>query len=149
MTHEEKLNELKEAIRKAIPRLMELSEGCIVKPHKQNQFILDATFEVRKLKTGFYIRSIIEPFEPYYEYEISIIGHEPKLNDVLEWLGYNYAIVAGGGFLMKNTGDMNFKCIEVPNVDEYRHLKWDLSKSYLKDQSPELIDFLHYLIPNK
>lgn len=144
MTHEEKLNELKEAIRKAIPRLMELSEGCELEKYGEKHKI----HEVKNEK--YYLTNILGGHIKYeIDRDFTIIGHEPKLNDVLEWLGYNYAIVAGGGFLMKNTGDMNFKCIEVPNVDEYRHLKWDLSKSYLKDQSPGLIDFLHSLIPNK
>ena len=37
-THQEKLNELKAEIRKAIPRLMELSEGCVIENEYKTKY---------------------------------------------------------------------------------------------------------------
>ena len=60
-----------------------------------------------------------------------VIPMDPMLNDVIDWI--------------KQTSDPY-------KIDLRIHLlllSWDLSNPYLKDQSPELISFLHSLIKTK
>ncbi|NML70010.1 hypothetical protein HHL23_09375 [Chryseobacterium sp. RP-3-3] len=65
---------------------------------------------------------------------------EIMLNDVLEWFGENYAIY------IYNFPDTGIKGLFYhTDYGMFEHA-WDLSKPYLKDQSPELISFLHSLI---
>mgnify|MGYP003493460301 CR=1 FL=1 len=127
-THQEKLNELKAEIRKAIPRLMELSEGCEIKIQYDVSFFItgksfDTYYAVSENGWNFKTLDSIDIMET--------IGHEPLLNDVLEY------------FLEYTSLDFNTRQMA------YILASWDLSKSKLSDQSPELINFLHDLIPNK
>lgn len=75
------------------------------------------------------------------------ISDKPMLNDVLEWLSIKgdtvdyYGFDSAGNYLWFNHA-LN-KYSTNPTV------KWDLSKPYLKDQSPELITFLQSLIKTK
>ncbi|WP_223559573.1 hypothetical protein [Chryseobacterium lathyri] len=66
-----------------------------------------------------------------------VIGKEPMLNDVLEWYDEHVEITEnnGQGFFTRGFYDQFENWIE-----------WDMSKHYLKDQSSELISFLHSLI---
>ena len=127
-THQEKLNELKAEIRKAIPRLMELSEGCEIKIQYDVSFFItgncfDTYYAISEDGCNFKTLDSIDIMET--------IGHEPLLNDVLEY------------FLEYTSLDFNTRQMA------YILASWDLSKSKLSDQSPELINFLHDLIPNK
>ena len=136
-THQEKLNELTEAIRKSIPRLMELSEGCEIiskivdyfnKIEIESNFIIgkNAEFDGEDIVVGDYF---------YSTDNFTIIGHEPLLNDVLEWLKIK-------GIKITDTTDDLLLCF-----GGYKYYSfWDLSKSKLSDQSEELINFLHDLI---
>lgn len=137
---ENKLNELTDAIRKAIPRLMELSEGCEIiskivdyfnNIEIESNFIIgkNAEFDGEDIVIGEYCYGLIN---------FTIIGHEPLLNDVLEWLKIKSEIVFG--FNDKRLYD-HFKVWKLND--------WDLSKSKLSDQSEQLINFLHGLIQNK
>ena len=124
-THQEKLNELTEAIRKSIPRLMELSEGCEIKIQYDVSFFItgksfDTYYAVSENGWNFKTLDSIDIMET--------IGHEPKLNDVLEY------------FLEYTSLDFNTRQMA------YILASWDLSKSKLSDQSEELIGFLHDLI---
>lgn len=127
-THQQKLNELTTEIRKAIPRLMELSDGCVIKPYTQNEFMLDATYRIKDTDYGIYVDSLLYRYDTYSDSEFEIIGHEPLLNDVLEY------------FLEYTSLDFNTRQMA------YILASWDLSKSRLSEQSPELINFLHDLI---
>ncbi|GEJ46040.1 hypothetical protein [Chryseobacterium sp. ON_d1] len=79
--------------------------------------------------------------------ELPIIGLEPMLNDVLEWLSLKsdtidyYGFDSAGNYLWFNHALNKFSTN--PTV------KWTLSNPYIKDQSPELIKFLHSLIKTK
>lgn len=75
------------------------------------------------------------------KYELKI-PEDPMLNDVLEWLDKmteDMSNINSEGVIYF-TNFWNNASNEVAN--------WDLSKPFLKDQSPELISFLHGLIKN-
>ena len=131
-THKEKLNELTTEIRKSIPRLMELSEGCEIETeiniYKIFQ-ISDNYLHIIKQKDGD-ITAFIKSFKDF-----TIIGHEPLLNHVLEWLDTNKC-----DFSIRKEGFVFYR------MDDLCMANWDLSKSKLSDQSEELINFLHDLI---
>jgi len=136
-THQEKLNELKAEIRKAIPRLMELSEGCDIISKIEDYFNdieIESNFIIGK-NAKFYGEDIFIGGYFYSTDNFTIIGHEPKLNDVLQWL--------------------KIKCIKITDTTDdlllcfggYKYYSfWDLSKSKLSDQSEDLINYLHDLI---
>ncbi|MGH1520564.1 hypothetical protein [Chryseobacterium sp. JK1] len=72
----------------------------------------------------------------------------PMLNDVLEWHSKYYS--KNSHFEVFNVVMNNEKhsagvFLDYSEEDTGRFI-WDLSKPYLKDQSPELIEFLHGLI---
>jgi hypothetical protein len=69
----------------------------------------------------------IEKYIGKFDDVFYIIGKEPMLNDVLEYLS-------------KETTAPTSNILK--NQLYYIYSKWDLSKPYLKDQSKELIDFL-------
>ena len=136
-THQEKLNELTTEIRKAIPRLMELSEGCEIiskivdyfnNIEIESNFIIckNAEFDGEDIVVGDYF---------YSTDNFTIIGHEPLLNDVLEWIDTNKCSVS-----IRKDGFVFYRMDDLYIVD------WDLSKSKLSDQREQLINFLHYLI---
>ena len=139
-THQEKLNELTEAIRKSIPRLMELSEGCVIKLKKRiykfNAYLNEHLIHAVGLDTS----SVLI----YTDDDFIIIGHEPLLNDVLEWHSLNGRCKYSHFEVSK--GEAYFS---IYDGEENESINWDLSKLKLSDQSEELINFLHDLIPNK
>ena len=129
-THQEKLNELTTEIRKAIPRLMELSDGCEIKTQSGTKYKI--YLEEESFYNCFNEKVVTTSMtKPLSTHSYTIIGHEPLLNDVLEY------------FLEYTSLDFNTRQMA------YILASWDLSKSKLSDQSPELINFLHDLIPNK
>ena len=65
--------------------------------------------------------------------------HDPMLNDVLEW--YKNSQYENGVNVMHE--------LLWTQTSEHILKLWDLSKPYLKDQSPELISYLHSLIKTK
>lgn len=132
MIIEEKLQIITERIREDIPRLMELSEGCYVK-------LADHI----KTNNSEDVVKVIHYF-PFKSEEISkIIGHEPMLNDVLEWIDITYE--KGSMFLKYVMFQTSKRFLEIWFGDKI-FAKWDLSKPYLKDQSIEFIEFLYNLI---
>jgi len=129
-THQQKLNELTTEIRKAIPRLMELSEGCEIKTQSGTKYKI--YLEEESFYNCFNEKVVTTSMtKPLSTHSYTIIGHEPLLNDVLEY------------FLEYTSLDFNTRQMA------YILASWDLSKSKLSEQSPELINFLHDLIPNK
>jgi len=140
---ENKLNELTDAIRKALPRLMEIENGQIFNS-KYYGLIQATQIEIHKANIysiyGFDFKCGL-PRSNYYPRELELIGKEPQLNDVLEWLDIidkenNYIIDVSGMVFIFYNNEMKPKCI------------WDLSKPYLKNQSEDLINFLHSLNQN-
>ncbi len=129
-THQQKLNELTTEIRKAIPRLMELSDGCEIRTQSGTKYKI--YLEEESFYNCFNEKVVTTSMtKPLSTHSYTIIGHEPLLNDVLEY------------FLEYTSLDFNTRQMA------YILASWDLSKSKLSDQSPELINFLHDLIPNK
>lgn len=126
-THQEKLNELTTEIRKAIPRLMELSDGCEIKTQSGTKYKI--YLEEESFYNCFNEKVVTTSMtKPLSTHSYTIIGHEPLLNDVLEY------------FLEYTSLDFNTRQMA------YILASWDLSKSKLREQSPELINFLHDLI---
>ena len=129
-TDQQKLNELTTEIRKAIPRLMELSDGCEIKTQSGTKYKI--YLEEESFYNCFNEKVVTTSMtKPLSTHSYTIIGHEPLLNDVLEY------------FLEYTSLDFNTRQMA------YILASWDLSKSKLREQSPELINFLHDLIPNK
>ena len=126
-THQEKLNELKVEMRNAIPRLMELSDGCEIKTQSGTKYKI--YLEEESFYNCFNEKVVTTSMtKPLSTHSYTIIGHEPLLNDVLEY------------FLEYTSLDFNTRQMA------YILASWDLSKSKLSEQSPELINFLHDLI---
>ena len=136
-THQEKINKLTTEIRKSIPRLMELSEGCEIISKIEDYFNnieIESNFIIGK-NAEFDGEDIVIGEYCYGTINYTIIGHEPLLNDVLEWLKIK-------GIKITDTTDDLLLCF-----GGYKYYSfWDLSKSKLSDQSEELINFLHDLI---
>lgn len=121
------LNELESKIRQALPRLMEISVGCMLQLIKGENvggiYIIGNNAWVKNNKA--YIE-----LSDGYDYEITdfgIIGHEIYLSDVLEWL-----------FETLDYSATDYKVIDLL-------IYWDLSKPLLKDQPKEVIDYLNGL----
>lgn len=144
------LEELTADIREKLPRLMELSEGQTLKSliaDPANDICKDSYYTVgyhedysckvenEHVEIGGYIYIVNRDFE--------IIGKEPMLNDVLEWINEATEDMAN----INSEGVMYFT--NYWNSPSDKVSNWDLSKPYLKDQSPELIKFLHSLIKTK
>lgn len=138
----EKLEILEKEIRKALPRLMKLSEGCKV-------FFENADGEIengRIIDTDSYCLSVVCYGYDYAvskeEHEVMIIGHDILLSDVLEWLQQK---TGADVYFTNETFELSIRYHNGIDVSR-KYIKWDLSKPYLKDQSEELIGFLYNLI---
>lgn len=76
------------------------------------------------------------PRNNYYPRDLELVGKEPMLNDVLEWLkGIDTRIHS-----INKYGTIH-------DTDWCNICSWDLSKPYLKDQPKETIDYLFKLLP--
>lgn len=136
------LEKLEKEIRLKLPRLIELSEGCLVKDkHGDIEKILHH-YESNLVIT---IDSIgyVSSTKIFTDKDV-IIGHEIKLNDVLEWfrLKNTYTKQTSISFTTRE----GFIRLGISSDDHYLIGDWDLSKNLLKDQSQELIDSLSELI---
>lgn len=155
MTIVEMLASVEAQIRKDIPRLMELREGCIIKNnHNGDLEIFLGYISIdgfsRVVLKDLYIKSIRIDIEgnliidEFDKYAYSIIGHEIMLSDVLEWLFTSTLI----SYYISSSGEILYWLIE--GAPETRiNIYWDLSSPYLKDQSEELIKFLYNIKINK
>lgn len=142
-THQEKLNELTTEIRKSIPRLMELSDGCHVKLYYKTTSVV---FFKSDKNIGFYTLGKFDEIDILTHEEFTddieyVFGKEPLLNDVLEWHSLNGRCKYSHFEVSK--GEAYFS---IYDGEENESINWDLSKLKLSDQSEELIDFLHDLI---
>ncbi|MFK8301857.1 hypothetical protein ACI75Y_03010 [Capnocytophaga stomatis] len=168
MTKQEMLSEVEAKIRKDIPRLMELSEGCWI---KQKTLEKDFIFKVIAVKNDFFkcvlgfadfiflAKDIVNSPKSF-----EIIGHDIMLNDVLEWLNYiiyekcipindlGYSGMVKQFYVKGDDGSIIFEILDLKNpdlgLDIIRYGVWDLSSIYLKDQSERVIKFL-YKIKNE
>lgn len=147
------LEELTREIREKLPRLMELSEGqrLITLISDEPNDIYEGAYERIGIGAELLENGNIEIGG--YEYEIGksfeVVGKDPMLNDVLEWHQDYYS--KNSHFEVETFSAEGVKysigCFySYDSDDEIEKYFWDLSKTYLKDQSPELIKFLHSLI---
>lgn len=146
MTPQEELHAVSTAIRKALPRLMELREGVILK--RKRHFELYSDHVILKIKRddfstyteidGKHKGSFSIENEKLLDY-FEIIGHDILLSDVLEWLAREHNNIE---IFLMNNGIMliNFR------EDKLDKGKLDLSKPRLADQSEELWEFLYNLL---
>jgi hypothetical protein len=137
------LEKLEKEIRANIPRLTELSEGCIIDtPYgtaKVNNITLDEDFQ----DVVFICKQLQYRACPVKH--ITIIGHEIQLNDVLEWFRDETNII-GGSLTASFTNRLDSLRLGISGYDYYLIGDWDLSKNLLKDQSEDLIKSLSELI---
>jgi uncharacterized protein YqfB (UPF0267 family) len=123
------LNELEKVIKEALPELMELKVGCILK-YKLSETIYKIAGGNDKFiycVNGIENRKMLSKDDDCIE----IIGQEIQLIHVLKWMKLIYP----------NKHDFwaqRFKLLEY----------WNLDENLLKNQSKELIDFLFNLIQN-
>jgi hypothetical protein len=132
------LERLEADIRARLPRLMELTEGCrlIFQDKPKTIMLVDEEPEKYVLvysenKTGGWYSA------EFIKSKATVIGKDPMLNDVLDWLDIKgiYAFTSDGEMIESYEG-----------WDTPTKSKWNLSKPLLKDQSQELIDYLVTLI---
>lgn len=119
------LQQLTTLIYASIPELLTLGVGCEFQA-KNTTFKFEI---IKEIATRYYALNVINQSVEFTHYEIvnqyEIIGKPPTLVDVLKWLldELNYSI----------------NDTQIQNII----LMWTASKSiYLRDQSPELINFL-------
>jgi len=125
------LTTLENEIYNSIPRLRELSSGCVIqsKSTKIKFTIIGETSTIYYAFNEIYHSVSFSHNEIIANYET--IGHPILLNDVLEWMNF----IRG-----KNI---------IENTEKILRLiaNWNLPKPKLSDQSQELIDALTELIP--
>lgn len=144
MTKQQMLDELSLLIRKNIPRLMELREGCVIEYFRGSRAYNCKVVETFPSYFNAYFDGEIESIDfELSENTFQIIGHDIMLNDVLEWLDDNKKDYGfnGEGYFYKEKRNEGLAGKEL-----YNFVQWDLSKPYLKDQSEELIKFLYNII---
>lgn len=154
MTPQEKHHAVETAIRKALPRLMEPTEGCLFKDNWTNEVSEKVgLYRTERGKKVAVLRdnSTNEIFVDYSNtFRINLfykdashttIGHDILLSDVLEWLGK---------FGHKASIHSRAEFVVFVKKREYIFTRYstyiDLSKPRLADQSEELINFLYNLI---
>lgn len=148
MTYEQKIEILSNEIRKALPYMMELSEGCIVEYFSNaTRYRVNGIDNSSKKRTTLYCSDLSTQYKQsstftynsnYYE----IVGHEPMLNDVLAWLiNFDYKYFEDTVYLSHTLGQCGFTSESISF-----YYPWNLEKPYLKEQSEELINFLYSLI---
>ena len=129
---EKNLEQLTNKVRQAIPRLMEATTGCLI----QSKYYGIAPMIF--YDSEYYEYTFVDELLLYRkcnEKDITIIGHEPMLNDVLEWY---LKLIEDSMILVNVNGNILF------GLHKNKH-EWDLSKPHLKDQSKELINYLNEL----
>lgn len=145
MTHSEKLQELTADIREKLPRLMELKEGCrIIRGTGMSRELCIYLGQDHILKQYHLFGSLSFAFSTYDLGAYKIIGTEPMLNDVLEWLWIIKNV--DETYYIEEHGEIYYRWHRGNDVSHNYCGDWDLSKPYLRDQSEELIDFFHNLI---
>ncbi len=138
------LEKLEEAIYKSLPRLKEIKVGQ--RFHSKYYGEIVATKITKHSKDiysiyGFDIKEGL-PRDNYYPRDLTILGQEIALNDVLAFLneisGNRYCITSDNRLMKQKYIFGHFEEIGLWIVD--------LSKPLLKDQSQELINYLTELL---
>jgi hypothetical protein len=118
------MKNLELSIRNAIPKLQDISVGCIVEKDSTRFCIVDDNGTLLQNLNGF---SMLHHSKVNRK-DFKIIGHPIKLNDVLEWLGLFQEMQ------IMFTSDRKDLFIWNMNGGAY----WNLSSVFLKDQNDEL-----------
>ncbi|MFP3835375.1 hypothetical protein [Chryseobacterium sp. SIMBA_028] len=153
------LEQLTADIREKLPRLMDLTQGSIIKSlieDKRNYLVKDSFLEIGYNEDytclvdnqHVNIRQVHLDGYTYKLESFEIIGKEPILNDVLEWHSKHHSKNSHFEVFNIVMNDVKHPAgvfLDYSEEDTARFI-WDLSKPYLKDQTPELITFLHGLI---
>jgi hypothetical protein len=129
---------LENKIREALPRLKELTKGCVV---VKDKVIFEVVDDKKSLLQNMGDFSIIH-HEKANKKDFEIIGHPIKLNDVLEYTG-NKFYQEGRRFMYGALSEHSDK--GTLSVVDYILLEWDLSSVFLADQNDELKKFLNDL----
>lgn len=158
MTILEKLQAVTDEIRKALPRLMEVGEGCLIKHctqeddekpcyviKRQDGGRLDGYWYIDYAEGDYIYRENPEKIKN----EFKIIGKEPTLLDVLDWLNMNNENI----YILTDASISVVIFDQEALTDPYAKSDCfikdladiDISKPYLKNQSEELINFLYNL----
>ena len=137
------MSELENKIREAIPRLKELTKGCIVDNfhgekeiiHRSREINNTVILDVFSNDNGFDTWMVKDGVFSVdgFKFEVSIVGHPIKINDILEYITEKNCY---GGITISNRFYI---------TNGYRHYFWDLSSVFLADQNDELKKFLNDL----
>ena len=147
------LEELTADIREKLPRLKELENGQKIVflvadiPNSIYTGDIEIIGETATLLTNGGVD--IGGYEYNSRKHFEIIGKDPMLNDVLEWHAKyvsNYSHFEVHDRIGKNNKGPIGVFLYYGEDEGTQFYNWDLSKPYLKDQSAELIKFLHGLI---
>lgn len=152
MTKEEMLISIEDRIRKDIPRLSTIGEGCYVNFTNKNgekekgkivKLIYRQSENISDAQELYAVLITSEAEQDYSTYflginSIEIIGHEITILDILNWLeNYDYYINTNGDMYEH---DLTY----VYDSAGFMYLcSFDLTKTLLKDQTEETIKFLH------
>ncbi len=124
---------LKTEIQKAIPNLMKIEEGQIFNSEHYGDIIATKITSHTKKSFSVYGFDIKEglPRDNYYPRDLKLIGKEPMLNDVLEWIKIK----------LNSDDDLKLKYHFMYKILE----TWDTSSPYLKDQDILIMNTLFSL----
>jgi hypothetical protein len=119
------LNELEKVIREALPELLELKAGCVIKSNYYGTAPI-----LRYLPEYYDVEYIDEKFMRRSEAlrQVTVIGQEIQLMHVFKWC---------------KTLDLSALNIAYKSINILG--EWNLDENLLKNQSQELIDFLFNL----
>lgn len=131
---------LKEKINKVIPSTKDWVIGNVIKQIKgENAGEIYTIGYDCWLKSNGALIELSDGYD-YYLTDFELIGKDLALNDVLLWHSSNG--VDKYSHFEVSKGEAYFSIYE---GEETESIVWDLSKQYLKDQSPELIEWLSTL----
>lgn len=135
MEHYKKIEIISNAIRNDIPRLKELKKGCKVVTDKGNKIITIGEDSYDIASDNVIIDSQA-PSEARHKYQniTKIIGHNPQLNDVLQWF-----LLIPGDTEINISEKTNHICL----ILNGNQIDIDLTKSYLKDWDENTIDLIY------
>lgn len=141
MTPQEKHHAVETAIRKALPRLQEPTEGCrILEKGKaeENHSVILAIGMYYKIYTPFGDKFSLNEIESEEDLlaKYEILGHDILLSDVLGWLERLE--------WHEEIDDADY--IKIDIVEGHYDYSWNFSKPRLADQSEELWNLLYDLI---
>ena len=144
-----KLEELEKEIRKELPELMEVSRGCIINDEYYGLCTVINADNTHDLVYQTYCYDHDKGLPKVIDFNKKdldkIIGHPIQLHHVLKWLKCIEHDLNVFELNIKLTGQFFWTMVENPYEIINTIIFWDFDK-LLKDQSEDLIDYLHRLI---